>query len=70
MYGESKGNPTALERADGTNPDGCKVYEHGESENCPNDAVARMGSNRGAHGIGLLQWTGSRAISYLDYADG
>lgn len=69
VYGESKGNPTALERTDRTDPDDCKVDEHGASENCPNDAV-RAWVQTGAHGIGLLQWTGSRAIAYLDYADG
>lgn len=69
VYGESRGNPTALERTDGTNPDGCNVYEHGASENCANDAV-RAWVQTGAHGIGLLQWTGSRAIAYLDYSDG
>lgn len=64
VYGESKGNPAVLERTDGTDPDGCKVDEHGASENCPNDAV-RAWVQTGAHGIGLLQWTGSRAIAYL-----
>lgn len=72
VYGESKGDATALERTDGSTPEGdagCKVQPDGPSTGCGN-GVIRTWVRSGAHGIGLLQWTGSRAVDYLDYADG
>lgn len=69
IYGESKGDPTALERTDHSTPKDCTVDETtGSSKGCSNENV-RAWVHIGAHGIGILQWTGDRAVKYLDYAD-
>lgn len=69
IYGESKGDSTALERTDGSKPDNCEVNDStGSSKNCSNDAIMKWVQS-GAHGIGILQWTGDRAVKYLNYAD-
>lgn len=69
IYGESKGDSTALERTDGSKPENCEVDDTtGSSRNCGNDVIMKWVQS-GTHGIGILQWTGDRAVKYLNYAN-
>lgn len=66
---KSKGNPTALERTDGTNPDGCKVYEHGEVRiirmmRCAHGFKPRLACNRT---VAMDWFTGNRLSGLLGW---